>query len=81
MKEAPGLVEGQERPADVHPVSLKKHSFLEVKFYGQKLILEFIRIVSFWGLKDLSFPRFSGKSIKGIQSYEGANIGLLGGVF
>ena len=65
----------------VHKGSLKKPSFLEVKIYGQKLISEFMRIGSFCGLKDLSFPRFSVKSIKGIQSYEGANIGLLGGCF
>jgi hypothetical protein len=65
----------------VHQVYLKNPSFWEVNIYGQKIISEFIRLGSFLGLKDLSFPRFSGKSIKGIQSYEGANIGLLGGWF
>jgi len=50
----------------VHRVYLKKPSFWQVKIYGQKIISEFIRLGSFLGLKDLSFPRFSGKSIKGI---------------
>jgi hypothetical protein len=59
----------------------KKPLVLAVKNLGSKIISEFIRLGLLLGSKDLSFPRFSGKSIKGIQSYEGANIGLLEGWF